>query len=310
MDTYDEIVQKHMASVKGMGILENEIDLDYNDLKEISTDLGMTEDGWSYVMKLADEKLVLAESLFRMKSYRDCILACEEAQLLNPFIKGARGQKAKAFLLLSIHEEDDSYLERAKAQAKVALDKESNDKNALEVLATLSSKERLLKKKDVPKTNKTLAIVAIVFVIVTAGIVFYMYAGVSGEVSESKEKMELVEKQLESAFNKQEALIPKVEGLLKDSKEDQMNRNHLEEIKMELSNSDLTTKERFDLHKELGGVLSTVVYQKSSESETQLLEDLRVLLEGAENRINVEKKKYNESISDYIQNSPNEIEKL
>ncbi len=310
MDTYDDIVQKHMATVKGMGILEDEIDINYNDLKEISTELGMTDDGWNYVMKKADEKLVLAESHFRMKSYRDCILACEESQLLNPFIKGARGQKAKAFLLLAIHEEDDSYLEKAEKQAKITLGKESNDKNALEVLATLSSKKRLLKKKDVPKTNKSLAILAGAFVIVAAGVIFYMYGGVSGEVTESKDKMELVEKQLESAFSKQEALIPKVEALLKDTKEDNLHRSHLEEIKDNLNGSDLTIKEKFDLHKDLGEVLSKVVYQKSSENETQLLEDLRVLLEGAENRINTERKKYNESISDYNSKSPEHIEKL
>jgi hypothetical protein len=310
METYDDITQKHMLTVKEMGILENEIDINYDDLKEISTELGMTEDGWEYVMKLADEKLVLAESHFRMKSYRDCILASEEAQLLNPFIEGARGQKAKAFLLLAIHEEDDSYLEKASTQAKITLDKESNDRNALEVMATLSSKKRLLKKKDVPKTNKTLAILAGCFVLLAAGVVFYMYGGVSGEVTESKEKVELVEKQLESAFSKQEALIPKVEALLKDSKQDNLNHNHLEELKSELNSGDLTIKEKFVLHKELGEVLSKVVYQKSSEKETQLLEDLRVLLEGAENRINTEKKKYNESISDYNQKATNQKEKL
>lgn len=310
METYDDITQKHMLTVKEMGILENEIDINYDDLKEISTELGMTEDGWDYVIKLANEKLVLAESHFRMKSYRDCLLACEEAQLLNPFINGARGQKAKAFLLLAIHEEDDSYLEKAETQAKITLDKESNDKNALEVMATLSSKKRLLKKKDVPKTNKSLAILAGVFVLVAAGVVLYMYGGVSGEVTASEEKIELVEKQLESAFGKQEALIPKVEALLKDNKEDNLNREYLNEIKSKLNASDLTIKEKFDLHKDLGSALSKVIYQKSNENESQMLEDLRVLLEGAENRINTERKNYNESISDFNQKSTNHKEKL
>ncbi len=310
METYDDIIQKHMLTVKEMGILESEIDINYDDLKEISTELGMTEDGWSHVMNLSEEKLVLAESHFRMKSYRDCILASEEAQLLNPFIKGARGQKAKAFLLLAIHEEDDSYLEKAETQAKITLDKESNDKNALEVLATLSSKKRLIKKKHVPQTNKSLAILAGVFVLVAAGIIFYMYGGVTGEVTESKEKIELVEKQLESAFSKQEALIPKVEALLLDNKEDQSKKIYLDEIKSKLNESGLTTKEKFDLHQELGEALSSVVYKKSAENESQLLDDLRVLLEGAENRINTERKNYNESISDYNQKSTQHLEKL
>jgi hypothetical protein len=309
MESYDDITKKHMLTVKEMGILEDEIDINAKDLKDISTELGMTEDGWNYVMKLANEKLVLAESHFRLKSYRDCILATEEAQLLNPFIRGARGQKAKAFLMLAIHEEDDSYLEKAEKQAKITLDKESNDKNALEVMATLSSKKRLIKKNAVPATNKNLIIVAVVFLFVAVGVVVYMYGGVSGEVTQSKEKIEIVEKQLESAFSKQEALIPKVEALLSESKQDQNSKGQLEELKSKLT-KDLTTKEKFDIHLELAGALSTVVYQKSSESESQLLEDLRVLLEGAENRINTERKNYNEAVGDYNLKSTKQIEKL
>ena len=310
METYDDITKKHMLTVKEMGILDNEIDINLADLKEISTELGMTEEGWTYVMKQADEKLVLAESHFRMKSYRDCILCTEEAQLLNPYILGARGLKAKAFLLLAINEEDDSYINRAEAQAKLTLEKESNDRNALEVVATLSSKKRLLKKKDVPKTNRSLVVVAVIFLVFVAGIVFYMVGGAPGAVSESSEKIEIVEKQLESAFGKQEALIPKVEALLQDNKQDQLNKTELEEIKIALKNSNLSTKEKFDLHVGLSNVLSAVVYRKSSENESQLLEDLRVLLEGAENRINTERRNYNEALSDYNIKSDKHLEKL
>ena len=178
------------------------------------------------------------------------------------------------------------------------------------MLATLSSKKRLIKKKHVPQTNKSLAILAGVFVLVAAGIIFYMYGGVTGEVTESKEKIELVEKQLESAFSKQEALIPKVEALFLDNKEDQSKKIYLDEIKSKLNESGLTTKEKFDLHQELGEALSSVVYKKSAENESQLLDDLRVLLEGAENRINTERKNYNESISDYNQKSTQHLEKL
>ena len=122
MDTYDDITQKHMLSVKEMGILEGEIDITKKELKEISQELGMTDDGWDYVMREAEEKLTLAKSHMQHKSYRECLKTAQEALLLNPYILGARGLQAKSYLLIALNEEDGEFLKKAKKQAEVTLD--------------------------------------------------------------------------------------------------------------------------------------------------------------------------------------------
>lgn len=296
METYDEITQKHMLTVKQMGILEGEIDITKSELKEISQDLGMSDEGWDYVMKEADKKIVLAESHLKHKSYRECISTADDALLLNPYILGARGLKAKAYLLLAINEEDDSYLERAERQAKLTLDKESNDNNAIEVMATVSSKNRLINKDKKANPNKKVFLILGIVIVALIGFLSVYYIADNTESNSSNSQIENVEKQLNSAFEKQNAIIPKVEAILGDSEKDLTDAQKLEELKELLEKENLSIKEKYNLEIELGELLSSVVYRKSNENETQLLNDIRVLLEGAENRIKTERKNYNDAI--------------
>lgn len=297
MDTYDEITQKHMLSVKEMGILEGEIDINKQELKEISQELGMTDEGWDYVMNEAQKKIVLAQSHLKHKSYRECLKSAQEALLLDPYILGARGLQAKAYLLIALNEEDDDFLKKAKQQALVTLEKESTDKNALEVMATVSSKGRLLNIDKKKNPNKKLAVILGIVVIALIGFVGVYFLANSAEEEKSNSQIENVEKQLESGFEKQLALIPKVTALIKgsDAEQDKKDIVKLQEYEIKLAKA-LTLKEKYDLHIELNNLLSSIIYRKSMENESSALDDLRVLLEGAENRIKTERKNYNDAI--------------
>lgn len=284
-----------MLSVKEMGILEGDIEIIKNELKEISQELGMTDEGWDYVMKEANEKLALARSHMQHKSYRECLNTAQDALLLNPYIYGARGLQAKSYLLIALNEEDDDFLKKAKAQAHVTLDKEPRDKNALEVMSTVSSKGRLANIDKKKNPNKKLALILGIIVVALIGFVSVFFIANSAEEEQSNSELENIQLQLESGYEKQEALVPKVKALLTDSPEDQSDLYEMEELLSELD-TDLSIKEKYDLEIELGALLSEVIYRKSSENENQTLKDLRVLLEGAENRIKTERKNYNDAI--------------
>ncbi|MFT7155802.1 MAG: hypothetical protein ACI8Q1_000805 [Parvicella sp.] len=298
METFNEITTKHMATVKGMGILEEDININQNDLKEIAQDLGMTDQGWEMVLQHAKDTLKLAESHFRHKSYRECIQKADDTLLLDPFIKGARGIKAKAYLLLFIHEEDEEYGVMARKQAEVTLAKESNDRNALEVLSTLSSKQRVKKSNRKERNWAKLAIPAIGMVI-TIVVFSTMFNGASSQVDNASEKIENLEKELISAFEKQEGLIPKVQSLLKEGNvANEEKKKTISRIKKSLDNNPSLTTE-YALQLELTNVLSAIIYAENSGADTKMLEDLRTTLDGAENRIRTKRKQYNKAISDY-----------
>jgi hypothetical protein len=295
METYDDITRKHMLTVKQMGILEGEIDITKTELKEISQELGMTDEGWNYVMQEAEKRIVLAESHLKHKSYRECLQTAQDALLLNPYILGARGLQAKAYLLLAINEEDDNFLEKAKTQAKVTLKKESQDKNALEVMSSVSSKHRLSNMDKKKNPNKKLAIILGIVIIALIGFVGVFFIANNAAAEESNSQIENVEKQLESAFEKQTSLIPKVKALLTDSDEDTKDLVNLNSLEAQIVKAE-DIKELYDLHSDLGALLSGVIYRKSLENDSKTLNDLRVLLEGAENRIKTERKNYNDAI--------------
>jgi len=303
MENFNDITQKHMAIVKTMGILDDEININQKDLKEISQDLGMTESEWNIVLREAEKRKILAESHFKHKSYRDAIRCADETLLLNPFIKGARGIKAKAYLLLFIHEEDHEFRVMAEKQAKLTLAKESTDRKALEVLSTLNSENRNDKSEGKGRKKNSKAMLAsMIGLLIMGGIMFFLFSsngGDSGNLNANEEKIENIQIDIQSAFEKQEAIISKVKGLLSEGNVvDEKNKKLLEELKSDLD-VDLSLADEYKLQSELTLVLGEIIYGKSAAGESDLLNDLRIALEGAENRIKTKRKQYNKAISDY-----------
>ncbi|MFT5600579.1 MAG: hypothetical protein ACI9N1_000814, partial [Flavobacteriales bacterium] len=110
---------------------------------------------------------------------------------------------------------------------------------------------------------------------------------------------ENLEKELISAFEMQEGLIPKVQGLLKEGNvSDEEKKKTISRIKKSLDNDPGLTTE-YALQLELTNVLSAIIYAENSGADTKMLEDLRTTLDGAENRIRTKRKQYNKAISDY-----------
>ncbi|MFT5601026.1 MAG: hypothetical protein ACI9N1_001264 [Flavobacteriales bacterium] len=298
METFNEITTKHMATVKGMGILEEDININQNDLKEIAQDLGMTDQGWEMVLQHAKDTLNLAESHFRHKSYRECIQKADDTLLLDPFIKGARGIKAKAYLLLFIHEEDEEYGVMARKQAEVTLAKESNDRNALEVLSTLSSKQRVKKSNRKERNWAKLAIPAIGMVI-TIVVFSTMFNGASSQVDALAEEIENIELQIRSSFQMQEDLISTASDLLKfRNVADEDKKKKLQELEKTLE-KDLSLQKEILVQLELGKILYEIIYRENPGSKQEELENYRIKLDGAENRIRTKRKKYNNAVSEY-----------
>jgi len=314
MDSFNDVTKKHMLTVKEMGILEDEVELTQNELKEISTSLGMSESEWNKLLIEAERRIRLAESHFRHKSYRECIEAADEALLLNPFIKGARGWKAKALLLIHINEGSAEHLEQAEHQARLTLQKESTDKNAIEVFSTVSAKGRIKNKANNKKNWRTIAIAAGALIVMLS--VFFLFlsknidSNISTRNSNGSSQVENAAIELQSAFEMQESLIPQIIALLSDNSKDLERKERLLEIQEEVLSDDITLKTEYDLQKELTGLLGEILVEKSLDNDAQILSDLSTKLSGAENRIKVRRKNYNKII-DQANNSGIEIhEKL
>ncbi len=310
MNTSTEIIEQHKHVVKEMGVLEQNLDLSPENLKEISFDLGVTPDDWNFILQEAELKFSLAQQHLSRKSFDLAIETGQEALLLNPYLYAARGIVSKGWLLRALNENDDSLLENAEKQAELTLEKAPQNNAALEVLATVSSKKRVTKKDAIQITNKKIFLgLAAALLIGGVAVIIYTTSFANEVSSETKSKVEMVEKQLESAFEKQEALIPKVKIVLKGKHDEPQIVNKLNEIEQQIA-KDISVNERYQLNEELNKLLSTVIYDASNTSDSKLLKDMRVLLEGAENRIKTERKNYNEAVQQYNAEIANETQFL
>jgi len=270
MNTYTEIIEQHKHVVKEMGVLEQNLDLSPENLKEISFDLGVTPDDWNFILQEAELKFSLAQQHLSRKSFDSAIETGQEALLLNPYLHAARGIVSKGWLLRALNENDDSLLENAEKQAELTLEKAPQNNAALEVLATVSSKKRVTKKDAIQITNKKLFLgLAAALLIGGIAVIIYTSSFANEVSSETKSKVEMVEKQLESAFEKQEALIPKVKIVLKGKHDEPQIVNKLNEIEQQIA-KDISVNERYQLNEELNKLLSTVIYDASNTSDSKL----------------------------------------
>jgi hypothetical protein len=308
MNQYADIEEKFKLMVRELGALEDGLEISHQQLKEIALDLGVTESAWEYFQNKAEQNLGLIKQHFNHKNYRETILATEDVLLLNPHIKGVKGWIAKSLLMLAIHEDERIFLPQAKRKADSVLKREPTDQMAMEVLSTINSKSRIAA-KDAEKGHSNKVMLVVLGLVLFVGIAFGIQT-IFADTSLGREKIEAVEKQVQSAFEKQEALIPKVRALLQNKVEDADFLNKLDGLTKALKGAS-SLKEQYKVHEELTNLLGSIVYYKSSVEDSELLNDLRVLLEGAENRIKTERKQYNDAILEFnAQHTGTPLEKL
>jgi hypothetical protein len=300
MNEFAEIEEKFKMMVRELGALQDGLAITIEQLKEIASDLGVTQRAWEYFQQKALDHIPLIQQQFDHKNYRETITAAEQVLLLNPFLTGVRGWIAKALLMLGLTEDETIFFPQARQAANKTLQIEPSDKLAMEVLQTLNSKNSIQLKSD-SHTKRNLLLVGGVMGVfaLVLGLVLFSNSP-SGEITLAEQNMAAAEMQLYSAFEKQEALEPKISGLLTPTtnEQDNIDAKKLTELMQLLSQSE-GLKERYELNLKLTALLSSVIYRKSVEQPSPVLDDLRVLLEGAENRIKVERKNYNDAITAY-----------
>jgi hypothetical protein len=300
MSEFAEIEEKFKLMVRELGALNDGLAITNDQLKEIASDLGVTDRAWNYFQQKALQNASLVQKQFEYKNYRETIIAAENVLLLNPFLAGVRGWIAKSLLMLGLTEDENIFFPQALNAANRTLKIEPADRLALEVLATLNSKNRV-KLSANSHTKRNLILAGGIVLVFTVLLIFLLFSKTSsGQVELAEQNITAAEMQLYSAFEKQEALEPKIRSLLTPAStvQDSTDALQLTHLKQLLSES-VELKERYELNLKLTTLLSAVIYRKSLEQPSDLLNDLRVLLEGAENRIKVERKNYNDAITAY-----------
>lgn len=279
------LLDKHVAAILELRNQKKDQLLSTEELKEVSLSIGISEADWQEFMKEAEELLVLSKNQLQYESYKDAYESAEKAISLNPHLVEGFGIAAKSAYMLHFHEnEDKNWSQIAENLADEALDRNPNDKNALEVLRNLRALQRQQKKKFNP-TYIYVGIGAAILLVI--GFIFFINnSSQKDQLAMAEEEVNMTWAQVENVLERKRNLFLQITAMYE-----------LTEAGEKIAPKPSSPEEYENLQTEFKQIQSHIKSNKNiddSEWKTLLIQ-----IEGAENRISTEKRKYNLAVKEY-----------
>lgn len=276
--------------------------LSLEELKEIAFSIGMTDSDWELSQQAMRQHLKTGLNHLKNSNWEDANSELVQAVAINPFLE--EGLYNLALVNLRLYEKTarEDYKINARAYADRALKNEDTrlDNAAIALLNDIRGAEETHQKK---KRNLLLSIGAalgIVAVLVLL-VLFTSYSIIQGKATSlDKQKVEVDKNwgQVENIYKRRESIIPQIVSLSKAaSNYDQAKLDKLLTLQKNLNSANRQDyiKQQDELSKMIAESLSNI------EANATSMRDLQVQIEGSENRLRVEWKKYNEAVADYNQ---------
>lgn len=322
MEESDEKLRRHLDQV--MAHQENNPDrpLSLKELKELAWSMGVTDKEWDALMQKAETLLRLAEDHLIHQNFKDAVSLAEQATAINPYITGGYGVLAHARLLRFVHDGDEADKASAEKAANEALRLNPKDRKALKVLGSLRQQDRAGGKNNKKLIN--LAIIGGVAIVVVLVIVF-MFKGSSNTPAGSNSnhttidandsesvKFALIDAeeatneawaQVQNQLTRRDNVIPKMMALISNPDSDVKSiQTEIEELLADLAG--MTQKD--EAYARTQAALQVKLSELTAKggngqaaADAKQFEYLIIELEGAENRISVERKRYNAKVREY-----------
>ena len=280
------------------------------ELKNIALDAGLTESAWQQSQQQARQHLQRGKAYLGTHNYEDAAQELEQAASLRPHDAEANFLAAQAFLHQGHRHQRSADFDRSEYYLDRTISIDSSHSGALKLKGELNDKRRVHKNEVAEKARtNTLTkrgIMGGIVVLLIAG--FYsMYNSMVG----LEEGVNGAWAQVENQYERRAELIPNLVETVKGAAE--FERETLNEViearaaatsvqidPSELNEASLAefSKKQEALSGSLGRLLATVE-RYPSLTATENFRDLQSQLEGTENRIALERKRFNEAVQDY-----------
>ena len=293
MSFSEERFREHLKQVVSSQTNDSERPLTLSELKELAELMGVSESEWLELMQKAEVSLTTGLRHLKVENYTDAIVSAEEATAINPYIKDGNAILAQSYYKLGIVDQDDELFYKAEQYARMELKNDPLDSVALNVLSAI---EQIRKEgKYSGKLIKTIALIAGGIILI-----FVLLYTCTGNNTPSQEvQAEVYEnldfKRLQGNAKKLEASYIQAIETRNERALELVGRIDNRSLKKEFSSA-ITDYDFDDIKKseqEYRLILSEV------KSEVRIDNTTRITLEGADNRINVAKKRYVEALALY-----------
>lgn len=321
MDTTDKQIENHISEMLKMQNDHQERPLSLEELKELSISMGNTEEGWNQMMIDADKLFIEGKSHISRQNYPDAVIALTKAVNINPYLPQAHGYLSLAlwrnYLDLNIPNDADL----AEKFASKALELNSSDKNALNVLGALN-KSNLSEthEKTIAKNYKKLIWAIVIALVVIIGGVYIFTSRTNSTIEEQNyQQREIINANSDAArINAEEAIFEAWSNiqmqinrrkqilieLKKISSNDQLSSTveNLESTFPKQTNSQDITHDYIKEQTEWNNEVSAKAFDfRNSDAfeSNDMLQSKIIELEGTQNRIAALGKIYNDRIRQY-----------
>ena len=317
MANSDEMLQ---AYINKMLQLQN----DYRDkpftneeLKQVALDMGMSEEDWLESQKAFNGYLKSGQGHLNYRNWKDAVQELEQAAALNPNSHEAAYGLASAYSGLWLETQNDKYKVQAEKYAQWALQAKPGHPPTLAILSQLREGEKEAKKF---KSFKTIMVAVGVGIALFIGIL--AYSGMYNAIVSKKETVTQKWAQVENVYQRRSDLIPQLIKTVKEASK--FEKETLEKVvkarslasSVQINPEKLTNKQLVEFQEkqeELStalGRLLAISEQYPELKASQAFRELQVQIEGSENRISVERKRFNDAVAEYnkyIKSFPNNM---
>lgn len=307
MSYSEEKFRDHIKKMVEKSQVNSDRPLTLDELKELAMSIGLSDSEWEAMLKNADESLVLAKNHLAVKNYLNAVESAEAATSINPYIRDGNAVLAQAYFQLSLVEKNDEYLAKAGDFARRELILDPMDSTALHVLSAVENQNS--EGRYSKKLFKYLGIGGAIFLLLFVALT---YCNNRASVNDVRDILQNnTETNAGSRANALKNLVEEKERIFKEAVQrrndflltwfSSSNSSNTQEINSSLENFDFN-----DLTKSEMKVKRSIGLMKADKALTF---DDETRLEGMENRMAVEKKRWFEAITAFntqIETYPNQ----
>ncbi len=294
MSFSEEKFRDHIKQVVKATSYDADRALTLDELKELAEGMGVSEREWNELMIKAEQALNLAIGHLKVENYTDAIETAEEATSINPYIKDGNAVLAQCYYKLALVDKNDELLTKAAHYARMELKNDPLDSTALNVLSAVEAiqKEGKFSKKTIRTVAYVIGALLLIFIVLymcTSTVSKQEIQTISSGTADQqmlrlKRNVSATEAAYISAIERRNDIALELIGQI----DDRSTRNELKASITDYNFDEIRSSEqRFRL------ALSDVI------SEMEISEEMKVRLQGGENRINSERSRYQAAVSSY-----------
>ncbi len=289
---------------------DKEIVVSTQELKKIALDTGLSEQEWNESQIMLQNHIKNGKQHLSANNWDYAISEFEQAVNLNPFSAENNFNLAVAHHDKWKGEDDILALGNSQKYAEKSINIKAGYSPAIHLLAKIKKFSRQTKTENTKK-KKTTLILAIAGIALFLIISLSSYISISNKVVKMNEEVTAKWAQVENVYQRRTDLIPQlvktVESAAKYEKETLQliidARDEANNLNIDISDLDEEEIAKFQAKQDkVSAALNQFLIISEDYPELQAVQayrDLQVQIEGTENRISVERRRFNEEVKEY-----------